>query len=276
MVKKISNSMLESGGVAAGVATLTAGTNIMLGGTPTNPIINSTSSGGVVTSITAGTGVSVTGTAAVPIVTNTGVVSVTAGTGVSVGGSAGAPVITNSGVLSVTAGSNVSITGTASNPIVNAVSGGVVVQRKYSSNNTSVVVSSDAAALDNSNPLRTESQLVVSQTITPTSGSNYIDIEGYATVSSTQAAAAVFVGIFESTTSEALAVSCAANFATGGYQETLSVRHRILATNTSARTYEIRVGTNYTSGNLYVNGFSGGPLYSTSNASRILVEEATP
>lgn len=258
------------------MSTITAGTNITLGGTLSDPIINSTATGGTVDSIAAGAGISVTGTSSVPIVTNTGVTSVTAGTGISVGGGAGAPVVTNAGVISVTAGTNVTVTGTSSNPVVNATSGGVVIQRKYASDSTYALVTSDVTGLDNTSPLRTESQLVVSQAITPTSGSNYIDIQGFATISSNQVSAAVYVGIYESTTSEALALSCRGTFTVGGYQDTLSVRHRVAAGSTSARTYEIRVGTNHSSGNMYVNGYSGGHLYGAANAARILVEEVTP
>lgn len=62
--------------VAGGVATVTAGTNVTITGTATNPIISATGGGGGgVTSITAGAGITVGGTASVPIVAITSVIS---------------------------------------------------------------------------------------------------------------------------------------------------------------------------------------------------------
>ena len=50
------------------VQTVTAGSNVTITGTATNPVVNAA---GVVTSITAGSNITVTGTAAVPIITAT-------------------------------------------------------------------------------------------------------------------------------------------------------------------------------------------------------------
>ena len=90
------NENAQGGGGSSGVQSITAGTNITLGGTSTDPIINSTA-------------------------TTTGVSSLTAGTGISVSSSTGAITVGNTGVLSLTAGTNVSLTGTAQNPTINLV-----------------------------------------------------------------------------------------------------------------------------------------------------------
>jgi len=88
------NENAGGGGGSSGVQSITAGTNITLGGTSADPIINSTAT--------------------------TGVSSLTAGTGISVSSATGAITVGNTGVLSLTAGTNVSLTGTAQNPIVSA------------------------------------------------------------------------------------------------------------------------------------------------------------
>jgi len=108
------------GGGSSGVQSITAGTNITLGGTATDPIINSTATTGVA-SITAGTGVSVNQSTGAVTVQNTGVITLTAGTNVSLTGTATNPVVNASfsGVQSISAGTNTTITGTATNPIIN-------------------------------------------------------------------------------------------------------------------------------------------------------------
>ena len=144
--------------VSAGVASITAGTNVTVTGTLTNPIINATGGGGGVSSITAGTGITVTGTLTDPIINAVGgggsltagtglnilagVISLVTpvpiangGTGLSVVGTNGQVLTSNgstifwntpasSGVATVTAGTNVTITGTSTNPIINATAGG--------------------------------------------------------------------------------------------------------------------------------------------------------
>ena len=112
------------------VTSVTAGTNVTLGGTATDPVINASGGGsGTVTSVTAGTAITVTGTATDPIINNAGVNSVTAGTNVTITGTATNPIISASGgggggtVTSVTAGSGIVITGTATDPIVSSVAG---------------------------------------------------------------------------------------------------------------------------------------------------------
>lgn len=89
------NAQVGSGGGSSGVQSITAGTNITLGGTATDPIINSTATTGV-QSVSAGTNTTITGTATNPIVN-----------------------ATFSGVQTVSAGTNTTITGTATNPIIN-------------------------------------------------------------------------------------------------------------------------------------------------------------
>ena len=84
----------SGGGGSSGVQSITAGTNITLGGTSADPIINSTSTG--VETVSAGTNTTITGTATNPIIN-----------------------ATFTGVQSVSAGTNISITGTATNPILN-------------------------------------------------------------------------------------------------------------------------------------------------------------
>jgi hypothetical protein len=112
------NENTGGGGGSSGVQSITAGTNITLGGTSTDPIINSTATTTGVSSLTAGTGISVSSSTGAVTVGNTGILSLTAGTGVSIT-SGTSPTISATGVQSVSAGTNISITGTATNPIIN-------------------------------------------------------------------------------------------------------------------------------------------------------------
>ena len=120
------NENAQGSGGSSGVQSITAGTNITLGGTSADPIINSTATTGV-TSLTAGSGISVSSATGAITVGNTGVLSLTAGTNVSLTGTAQNPIInsTSTGVQSVSAGTNTTITGTAQNPIINSTSTGV-------------------------------------------------------------------------------------------------------------------------------------------------------
>jgi hypothetical protein len=108
---------------SGGVQTITAGTNITITGTATDPIINSTATTTGVSSLTAGSGIAVSSSTGAITVSNTGVIGITAGTGITLTGTATAPTInaTTTGVQSVSAGTNTLITGTPTNPIINLV-----------------------------------------------------------------------------------------------------------------------------------------------------------
>jgi hypothetical protein len=111
-------SQITHGGGGGGVQTVSAGTNITITGTTTNPIINSSATTGVI-SLTAGSGISVSSSTGSITVGNTGVLGITAGAGISLTGTTQNPSISASGVQSVSAGTNTTITGTATNPIIN-------------------------------------------------------------------------------------------------------------------------------------------------------------
>jgi len=104
---------------SSGVQSITAGTNISLTGTASNPIINSTAGG--VSSITAGTNITIGGTPTVPVINATGVQSVSAGTGISVSGTS-AITVGNTGILSLTAGTGVVLTGATQTPTISVSS----------------------------------------------------------------------------------------------------------------------------------------------------------
>ena len=115
------NENAQGSGGSSGVQSITAGTNITLGGTSADPIINSTATTGV-SSLTAGTGISVSSATGAITVGNTGVLSLTAGTNVSLTGTAQNPIINSvsTGVQTVSAGTGIVLTGTAQNPIISA------------------------------------------------------------------------------------------------------------------------------------------------------------
>jgi hypothetical protein len=83
-----------------GVQTVTAGSNITVSGTVTNPVVSASGGGGG------------------------GVATLTAGSNITLTGTATNPIVSASGVASLTAGSNITLTGTATNPIISATSSG--------------------------------------------------------------------------------------------------------------------------------------------------------
>lgn len=111
------------------VQSLTAGTDISITGTSSNPTINYIGAGGGgVASVSAGTGINITGSATNPMVNNTGVLGLTAGTDINITGTAQNPIINyiggaGGGVATVSAGTAISITGTPTDPIINYVGG---------------------------------------------------------------------------------------------------------------------------------------------------------
>jgi hypothetical protein len=90
--------------IAAGVASVSAGTGISTSGTSNVTITNTG-----VTSNVAGTGISISGATGAVTITNTGLLSGTAGTGISVSTSSGNLTITNTGLLSGVAGTGISV-----------------------------------------------------------------------------------------------------------------------------------------------------------------------
>lgn len=113
---ELNNLETQIGSGSSGVQAITAGANITITGTASNPIISTTEGG--VNSITAGAGVVISGTATNPIITATGIQTLSAGSGISLT-SGTSPTISATGVQSISAGTNTTITGTATNPIIN-------------------------------------------------------------------------------------------------------------------------------------------------------------
>ena len=126
-------------------AKLTAGTNVTISSSPSGDAVISASGGGAapVQAVNAGTGIAVSPTTGTPVISNTGVTSIiagsnttitstgaagtgavtinaaaapvqaiNAGTGIAVSPTTGTPVISNTGVTSIIAGSNTTITST--------------------------------------------------------------------------------------------------------------------------------------------------------------------
>ena len=124
--RRINNIEAQIAGLSAGsgVQSVVAGTNVIITGSPSNPVINSTAGSSGVTAITAGFGISVNSSTGAVIITNTGVRSLTAGTNITLTGTSTDPIVnaTSTGVQSVSAGTNCTITGTSTNPIVNVTS----------------------------------------------------------------------------------------------------------------------------------------------------------
>ena len=103
----------------AGIQTVTAGTNITLGGTSANPIINASGTLGIA-SLTAGSNITLNTTtpynAANPqINASVGVTGINAGTAITVTGSSTAPTINNNGVTGLYAGSGLGVSGNTGN-----------------------------------------------------------------------------------------------------------------------------------------------------------------
>lgn len=128
-------SQITHGGGSSGVQTVSAGTNITISGTATNPIINSSTTAGVI-SLTAGSGISVSSSTGSITVGNTGVLGISAGSGIVLTGTTQNPSISTANfVQTVSAGSNITLTGTSTNPIINATQSTSVANGKVSYQN---------------------------------------------------------------------------------------------------------------------------------------------
>ena len=147
---------------------------------------------------------------------------------------------------------------------------GLCVQRveatPYSTYSTD---SSASFPMDNTIPQNTEGGAYCTVTITPKKSTNRLVIRGEF-FGATGAANNVGVSICDSSIANSLAATMTTNGGTS-YGITIPIHVELVAGSTSARTYQLRVGT--AAGTLYTNGTSSGALFGGVGACRLSVEE---
>lgn len=121
---------------------------------------------------------------------------------------------------------------------------------------------------DNTVPQNTEGKEFITQAITPQNASSMLDIFLYAVVGANGSVGFCGIGLFAD--SVANAIKCAVSGLNATLVNTISLRYRISATNTSARTYKGRYGAN--AGTCSLNGDTA-LRYNGKMESGIIIEE---
>lgn len=129
---------------------------------------------------------------------------------------------------------------------------------------------STAMPNDDTIPQNTEGAEWVTVSITPTSSTNRLLIEGYVSSCTASSAVTIISALFQDSTANALAASQVSPSA-AAYQCQISVKHEMAAGTTSATTFKLRAGT--PSGTFYVNGSNSARLLGGINSIRIRVTE---
>lgn len=125
---------------------------------------------------------------------------------------------------------------------------------------------------DTSIPQSTEGVEVFSQSFTPTAGTSKIRISGVINFSQSQAWLAACCLFVDSTADAAVVNMCGEEVGTGGANTGVSYSFIVDATNTTARTYKIRIGS--AGGTFYINRSATANLYGTGKViSTMAIEE---
>jgi len=151
---------------------------------------------------------------------------------------AGAPAAVATG----SAGQLLTSAGAGAAPTFQTVASNVMVQRVVTEV-SSVIASSVVTPFDSTIPQIGEGTEVGTRAITPTSASNYLEIEAIANLTGQGSAADYQVmALFVDSTADALAATAQNSVSYNIPTSPLRLFHRISAGSTSARTYKIRIG----------------------------------
>jgi hypothetical protein len=112
----------------------------------------------------------------------------------------------------------------------------------------------------------------MSVTYTPTNASNKLIIDVFANASNSSSGTASFMGIFQDSTSNALA-AITGEFRSNAVLAPMAMRHIMTAGTTSSTTFKVRIGT--AGGTTTFNGLSGAGIFGGVLASSIRVTEVT-
>lgn len=137
--------------------------------------------------------------------------------------------------------------------------------------NTAMTTGTTLIPGDDTIPQITEGTEIMTATITPTSASNYLDIQAIVNVGNGGTSTDLIVAaIFQDATANALA--CGVNYFAANVAGQVVVRHRMTAGTTSATTFRVRVGGN-NANTFTFNGSVGARLYGGVLVSSLTVTE---
>ncbi len=149
-----------------------------------------------------------------------------------------------------------------------------VAQVKTSSTSTTFTTTSGGSTVDFTTPDNTVGAELLTVAITPTSASNYLEVEAIVQCASTGA------GIIAGTLfRDAATVPFGGNLVTAGGASTnyqLVVRGRILAGSTASTTIRLRIGSSGATSVRINTAFSGGAMLGGVAITKLTVTEVTP
>jgi hypothetical protein len=153
--------------------------------------------------------------------------------------------------------------------------GGAVAQIKYAETG-GMWQGTTVLPFDDTVPQNTEGDQILTATITPTSATNYLEVEAVLQVS---AAAAMYLSaaLFRDSTTGAFSAAALYSGSTEyQYPKQLVVKGRVLAGSTSATTFKVRGGGSSTGGFRLNTTYAGAHLFNGVSVSSLTVREVAP
>ncbi len=151
--------------------------------------------------------------------------------------------------------------------------GGAVAQVK-SASTSAASTAATTMPFDETIPQQTEGNEVLTVAITPTSASNYLEVEAVLQISTNSTTNYLSAALFRDSTAGAIAAN-AVYASNAKYPYQIVVRARVLAGSTTATTFKLRAGGS--SDSIRINKtFSDGQLFGGVAVTKLTVTEVSP
>lgn len=146
----------------------------------------------------------------------------------------------------------------------------VLIQQVYSETKTHSAGNSAQIPYDDTIPTSSEGTEILTATITPTSASSYLLVSGQIVCAGSASPSRMHVALFRDSGTDAIyATSCSSE--SNNKLMTIPFRFRVPAGSTAATTFKLRAAVD--SGNLSVNGTSGGRIFGGAAVTCIQIDE---
>ena len=161
-----------------------------------------------------------------------------------------------------------------SDDLASSISLGKVLQVVYGSTATTFS-STTAIPTDNTIPQNTEGIEFLTQAITPVSASSDLIIQVNCPFVGMGQTGNTIVSLFVDSTADALATASTV-IAANGYEEVLTLVHKVASSSTTERTYKARFGPNSSANTSYLNRAAGGRRHGGTLITSICIYEVLP